>query len=54
MTLQNVAYVKMVGQVELILSVFISLVFFKERITVREFIGMGIVGGCIVWLVFLG
>jgi len=38
-TLQNVAYVKAVGQVELILSMALTLFFFKEKITPREWIG---------------
>ena len=53
MTLQNVAYVKMVGQIELILSIFISLVFFKERISIFEFFGIVIVLFSIIGLAFL-
>ena len=41
-TLQNAAYVKAVGQVELILSLMASLIVFRERISRREWIGMGI------------
>ena len=41
-TLQNAAYVKAVGQVELILSLIASVIVFRERISRREWIGMGI------------
>jgi len=39
-TLQNAAYVKAVGQVELVLSVAASVLFYKEKITAREFGGI--------------
>jgi drug/metabolite transporter (DMT)-like permease len=41
-TLQNAAYVKALGQVELLLSLLASLVFFKEEVTRREIIGMAL------------
>ncbi len=41
-TLQNAAYVKALGQVELLLSLLASLVFFKEVVTKREILGMGL------------
>ncbi len=41
-TLQNAAYVKALGQVELLLSLLASLVFFKEDVTRREIIGMAL------------
>ncbi|OIQ29811.1 MAG: hypothetical protein BM562_10455 [Alphaproteobacteria bacterium MedPE-SWcel] len=41
-TLQNAAYVKALGQVELLLSLVASLVFFKETVTRREILGMGL------------
>ena len=50
-TLQNAAYVKAIGQVELILSLLASLIVFKERIAWREWAGMGILGASILWLV---
>ncbi len=40
--LQNAAYVNAVGQIELIFSLLASTLFFAERITVREILGMGI------------
>ncbi|MFW8634437.1 EamA family transporter [Cribrihabitans pelagius] len=41
-TLQNAAYVKALGQVELVLSLLASVLFFKERITGREAAGMAL------------
>ncbi|EDZ46398.1 ribosomal protein L35 [Rhodobacterales bacterium Y4I] len=41
-TLQNAAYVKAVGQVELLLSLLASVLFFKEKVTGRELAGMGL------------
>lgn len=36
-TLQTAAYVKAVGQIELIFSIMATVLFFKEKITAREF-----------------
>lgn len=52
-TLQNAAYVKALGQVELILSVAASTLFFREKITRREWAGMSVLVGSIVMLVFV-
>ncbi|QAX30381.1 DMT family transporter [Leisingera sp. NJS204] len=41
-TLQNAAYVKAVGQVELLLSLLASVLFFKEKVTGRELAGMAL------------
>lgn len=41
-TLQNAAYVKAVGQVELVLSVLASVLFFQEKITGRELGGIAL------------
>ncbi|NIZ14711.1 DMT family transporter [Phaeobacter sp. HF9A] len=41
-TLQNAAYVKALGQVELLLSLLATVVFFKETVTRREIVGMGL------------
>ncbi|MEE9388850.1 MAG: DMT family transporter [Paracoccaceae bacterium] len=41
-TLQNAAYVKAVGQVELVFSVLASVLFFKEKISRRELAGIGL------------
>lgn len=43
-TLQNAAYVKAVGQIELIFSLLITTLFFKERILNREILGMLLIG----------
>jgi len=40
MTLENPALVKSVGQVEFIFTLLITTLFFKEKISVREYIGM--------------
>jgi len=40
MTLQNPALVKSVGQVEFIFTLLITTLFFKEKITGREYLGM--------------
>ncbi len=50
-TLQNAAYVKAVGQVELIFAVVGSVLFFRERITRREWFGMGLLSASILGLV---
>ena len=43
-SLQNAAYVKAVGQVELLFSLFASVIIFKERVSVREIFGILFVG----------
>ena len=50
-TLQNAAYVKALGQVELILSLLASVLFFRETVTSRELAGMGLLGVSIILLV---
>ncbi len=50
-TLQNAAYVKALGQVELILSLFASILFFRETITRREIAGMTLLGTSILALI---
>jgi len=52
-TLQNAAYVNAVGQVELIFSLAVSALFFRERITRRELAGMGLLLVSILLLVVL-
>ena len=41
---QNAAYVKAVGQIELIFSLLISTLFFKDRTSIREILGMLLIG----------
>ena len=43
-TLQNAAYVKAVGQIELIFSLLITTLFFKQQILNREILGMLLIG----------
>lgn len=50
-TLQNAAYVKALGQVELVLSLLASILFFRETISAREIGGMGLLGASILLLV---
>lgn len=52
-TLQAAALVNAVGQVELILSLLASLLFFKERVTTREMQGVGLLSLSIVVLIFV-
>lgn len=53
-TLQNVAYVNAVGQVELLFSLGVTLFWFRETITVREWQGGAILMGSILLLILLG
>ena len=50
-TLQNVAYVKAVGQVELIFSLAASILFFNEKFTRREGIGIALISVSVLSLV---
>lgn len=50
-SLQNAAYVKALGQVELIFSMMASILFFHEKITRREIAGMALLGLSILLLV---
>jgi drug/metabolite transporter (DMT)-like permease len=52
-TLQNAAYVKALGQVELILSVAATTLVFRETISVREWAGMAVLALSIVMLVLV-
>ncbi|QFT59243.1 EamA-like transporter family protein [Sulfitobacter sp. THAF37] len=52
-TLQNAAYVKALGQVELILSVLASTLFFRESITGREAAGMAVLVVSILMLILV-
>ncbi len=52
-TLQNAAYVKALGQVELILSILASTLFFREKITLREAVGMAILVASILLLILV-
>lgn len=53
-TLQNVAYVKALGQIELIFSIAASALFFRERISGREYGGIALLSvGILVLILFL-
>ena len=47
-TLQQVAYVRALGQVELAFSTLSSALFFKERVSAREIVGIALIGVSIV------
>lgn len=52
-TLQNAAYVKALGQIELVFTFIASYFFFKERSSGRELLGIGLVVASILVLVLL-
>ena len=54
MALYNAAYVRAVGQIELVFTIAASVLFFRERVTLREIVGITLVGGGIALLVLLG
>lgn len=49
-TVQNAAYVKALGQIELIFGILASVLFFREKITPREGLGMAFLSASIVVL----
>lgn len=51
--LQNAAYVRAVGQVELVYSLLLSWVLFRDRITARDLVGMALLMVSIVTLVLV-
>lgn len=52
-TLQNAAYVNAVGQSEVILSLLASYVFFRERLTLREGLGIALITLSVLGLIVL-
>lgn len=50
MTIQNVAYVRALGQIELIFTFVASYFFFHERINRTEVVGVILIAACIVIL----
>ena len=52
-TLQNAAYVNAVGQVELVFSALASVLIFREPVSAREWLGMGVLLGSILMLVMV-
>ncbi|MEL7099983.1 MAG: EamA/RhaT family transporter [Pseudomonadota bacterium] len=52
-TLQTAAYVKALGQVELIFSALVTVLLFRERVAPREWLGIGVLSVSIVALVLV-
>ena len=52
-TLQNAAYVAAVGQIEVIFSMIISVMFFRESISRREYLGIALLCASILLLILL-
>jgi drug/metabolite transporter (DMT)-like permease len=53
-TMQNAAYVRAVGQVELVFTFLASVLIFRERVSRMEIIGILLVAGAILLLVLAG
>ena len=53
-TLKSAAYVFAVGQIEVVFSLLVSVLFFREKITLRELWGIGLLTASILLLVALG
>ena len=53
-TIQNAAYVRALGQIELIFTFIASVLIFKERTTLREVFGIGLIVAAILLLVLAG
>ena len=53
-TLQNAAYVRALGQIELVFTLIVTAVFFREKIKKSEFIGIFFIIAGIFILLFLG
>ena len=49
----NAAFVFAVGQIELIFSLLVGALWFKEKLAAREVLGMGILTASIVAVAFL-
>ena len=54
MTIERAAYVKALGQVEMLFTLALSVLFFKERSSPKELTGMALVAGSIVVLLLFG
>ena len=53
-TLQNAAYVRALGQIELIFTFAASVLFFREKITVTEVIGIALIVSAILLILLAG
>ncbi len=52
MTLTNASYVKAVGQIETVFTIAIATIYFREKVNIPEFAGIGIiVAGVLVFLI---
>lgn len=51
-SLQNAAYVRAVGQVEIVFTLLASAFFFRERLRLREALGIALVVGSLMLIVF--
>ena len=54
MTIERAAYVKALGQVELLFTLALSVLFFKEKSTPKELMGLAMVAGSIIVLLLYG
>lgn len=52
MTLENPALVKSVGQIEFVFTLLITTLFFKEKITLREYVGMTFIVVSVIILLY--
>lgn len=52
MTLQNAAYVRALGQIELVFTFAVSVFWFRERVNRTEIVGVALVTGGILLLIF--
>ncbi|EDZ42604.1 MAG TPA: hypothetical protein DHC76_14745 [Rhodobacteraceae bacterium] len=52
-TLQTAAYVKALGQIELIFSLMVSVLVFKERLSMREGIAIGFLSASVLLLILV-
>jgi drug/metabolite transporter (DMT)-like permease len=52
MAMQNASYVKAVGQVEVIFTILISTLYFRERITLAEYAGIATIVAAVLLFIF--
>ncbi|NQZ31086.1 MAG: DMT family transporter [Oceanospirillaceae bacterium] len=53
MTYQNPAIVKSLGQIEIVITLLITYLFFKEKISVKEYLGMFLIVASVVLLLWV-
>ena len=54
MTIERAAYVKALGQIEFIFTLAVSILYFREKSSPKELVGMSLVAGGIVVLLVYG